>query len=470
MALRRLRSPALIPLCLALAAPAAAGPSGPDHPWPPAASVYQPVGTEIAPGVKIGDVIGAETVDRVKDLLPPEIVAHYKSGGYVNPIISWPDGILINEKGIEEATKQNTDKFGLDPATGAIVDKATSKPATGIYGNPFPTIDEKDDQAGLKALWNQFYTYWHQGSVRAETLIIWANPEGVDRISTNDVYYQYYQNQHPRYRTPNPQDFTWQFIAMTKTPADLDGTVAMSYRYQDPKKRDSVWTFVPALRRVRPVSPANRSDGFLGSDLSQDDGNFFDGKPEDFVWKTVGLRDGLRIADPYSINGTAPSPRWMKEKTGWHNDWPADLPASGYAKEGWKGLAWAPVNSGLAKRRFWIVEGVPRDRYYLYGKIELWIDAETWAGAWNRKFSWKGELLNTYGIASFLNYPALREDQDDVEWMAASQQTWQCAENVKMNRATLAGIRARPDGPLDRRVTLDVGALFNLQTLTRMGK
>jgi hypothetical protein len=39
-----------------------------------------------------------------------------------------------------------------------------------------------------------------------------------------------------------------------------------------------------------------------------------------------------------------------------------------------------------------------------------------------------------------------------------------------MNRATLAGIRARPDGPLDRRVALDIGQLFNLQALTRFGK
>jgi hypothetical protein len=45
-----------------------------------------------------------------------------------------------------------------------------------------------------------------------------------------------------------------------------------------PGKRDSSWSYVPALRRVRAVSPANRSDGFLGSDVSQDDGRFFDGK------------------------------------------------------------------------------------------------------------------------------------------------------------------------------------------------
>ena len=168
---------------------------------------------------------------------------------------------------------------------------------------PFPTIAPDDPEAGLKALWNQFHNYWNTGSYNFNALIVWVAPEGVDRQSLQDVYFQYYENQAPTYRVPNPQNFSWQSLATSKTPADLQGTVALSYRYRDPSKRDSVWTYVPALRRVRAVSPSNRSDGFLGSDLSQDDGNFFDGKPEDFEWKTIGLRDGLRIVDPVLDQG-----------------------------------------------------------------------------------------------------------------------------------------------------------------------
>ena len=77
-------------------------------------------------------------------------------------------------------------------------------------------------------------------------------------------------------------------ISAVTGPADLQGTVALTHRFRDPGKRDQVWTYVPALRRVRAVSPSNRSDGFLGSDMSQDDGSYFDGKPEDFEWKLVG--------------------------------------------------------------------------------------------------------------------------------------------------------------------------------------
>ena len=71
------------------------------------------------------------------------------------------------------------------------------------------------------------------------------------------------------------------------------------------------------------------------------------------------------------------------------------------------------MTAALAKRKFWVVEGVPHDKYYLYGKIELWIDAESWIGAFNRKYSWKNELLNTYQVTGYLNHPTPNPDERD---------------------------------------------------------
>src|SRR5439155_22019352 len=104
----------------------------------------------------------------------------------------------------------------------------------------------------------------------------------------------------PRHSSPptNPENLLFQFLAATTSPPHLQGTAALGYRFKDPTKRDLSWAYVPALRRVRAVSPANRSDGFLGSDMSQDDGFFFDGKPEDVEWKVVGHKEGLRFIDP----------------------------------------------------------------------------------------------------------------------------------------------------------------------------
>jgi hypothetical protein len=437
--------------------------------WPPDPSHYAPKGTEIAPGLKIGDTLGSANAAAAKDLLPPEVLSHYQKDEYQNPIVSWPESISHWDHSFEDATRKNEGKYGLSP-DGAIVEKAGGKPPTYVYGFPFPTVAADDPQAGLKAVWNSFHNFWNQGSYNFNALIIWTGPTRAERQSLQDVYFQFYENQAEKYRIPNPQNFSWQSLAASKTPADLQGTVALSYRYRDADQRDAVWTYVPALRRVRAVSPSNRSDGFLGSDLSQDDGNFFDAKPEDFTWKTVGMREQLRIVDPYSIKGEGgPLKPVTGGMGGWRQEWPLQVPAAGFQKQDWKGLGWAPVSGGLAKRKLWVVEGVPKDRYYLYGKIQLWIDSETWMGAWARKFSWKDEPLNTYQVAGYLNGPA-PVPGGGTEWMWSTQMAWQCAEALKHNRATLAGLRTDMSLPFDRRVKLPVDQLFDVNTLSRFGK
>jgi len=114
-----------------------------------------------------------------------------------------------------------------------------------------------------------------------------------------------------------------------------------------------------------------------------------------------------------------------------------------------------------------VVEAKPRDQYYLYGRIELWVDAETWAGAWNRKFSWSGELINTYQLSAWINYPV--GSGDDAEWLPAGTMAYACAENVKANRATIGGLRADPQAAYHRRVPMEA-RIFDPQTLQRFGK
>src|SRR5262249_1545669 len=156
-----------------------------------------------------------------------------------------------------------------------------------------------------------------------------------------DVNFLRYDGQPERYRMKNPENFDMQFLANAMSPTDLYGTASLTWRYRDSDKRDSNWVYVPALRRVRAVSPANRSDGFLGSDMSQDDGPFFDGKPADFTWKLIGQKDMLRIVDPLSLQGKTVSV-WLPGG-GWRAKWPADLKSLGYLDPNWKGYGWAPI-------------------------------------------------------------------------------------------------------------------------------
>jgi hypothetical protein len=211
------------------------------------------------------------------------------------------------------------------------------------------------------------------------------------------------------------------------------------------------------------VSPANRSDGFLGSDQSQDDGFFFDGKPEDFTWKVVGHKEAIRLVDGDSIAGDVR--RRELPGGGWRTDTYNNDRAAGFMVKDWKGVAWAPVAAAVAKRKFWVLEGIPKDKYYLYGKIELWIDDTTWGGAWNRKFSWRGDLLNVYQVTGFATAP-----YNEKERWWGSTFGMQLSENIKQDRATASGMQGPgSDPPNDRRIPLDP-RFFDYQSLNRFGK
>jgi len=416
-------------------------------------------------GLKGGDVLGKDNWELAKDLLPPEILRHYKDGEYVNRIIDWPLGIYKWDPEFKAASEANSGRYDVN-ALGTVVDKASGKQPPLIYGLPFPTIDPQDPNAGIKVLWNFNYHYYNEGNSHNVTLLDWVSPTRVDREATEDVHFLYYDGQGSRYRLPNPNNFSGQFIAVATSPVDLHGTAALTWRYRDSDKRDSNWVYVPALRRVRAVSPSNRSDGFLGSDMSQDDGPFFDGKPEDFTWKLVGESEILRLVDPLSFQGEGHQV-WLPGG-GWRSVWP-EKPVVGFEDRNWKGVAWAPLQAALARRAVWIIEGVPKDKYYLFGKIQLYIDKETYFGAWNRKYAWTGELLNTLQVTAYQRQELKRPDGAS-EWLGASNFAFQCAENIKMNRATLGGLLPRgKDVANDRRIPYQP-SFFDASTLQRFGK
>ena len=201
----------------------------------------------------------------------------------------------------QEALDANQGRYAID-AKGSIVDALTGKAPGYVYGWPFPTIDPADPQAGIKIVWNYFYTtyYGGNGHYRADLLMI--SRGGLDRAIEVDAYFKHHDGQHPRFREDKSQgDLLTQTLSEVSSPVDVAGTVSLTWRYRGPERRDSVWVYVPLLRRVRQVSPTNRADGFLGSDLSQDDGPYFDGKVEDFTWRLVGEQDLLVLFDRPSL-------------------------------------------------------------------------------------------------------------------------------------------------------------------------
>jgi outer membrane lipoprotein-sorting protein len=60
-------------------------------------------------------------------------------------------------------------------------------------------------------------------------------------------------------------------ILVFTNPSNVKGTAFMSYDYDDTNKDDDQWLYLPALRKTRRISAANRGDYFLGTDFTYED-------------------------------------------------------------------------------------------------------------------------------------------------------------------------------------------------------
>ena len=69
------------------------------------------------------------------------------------------------------------------------------------------------------------------------------------------------------------------FLRFTE-PGDIRGTLLLTYDYSD--KDDDIWLFLPALGRPRRISSGNKTDSFVGSDLTFEDFENVDLKNIDF--------------------------------------------------------------------------------------------------------------------------------------------------------------------------------------------
>jgi hypothetical protein len=402
-----------------------------------------------------GAVLDASTAASAADLLPPEVLARYQAGEYRNTVAAWSSAPAFAPSFVE-ATAKNQARLVVNER-GTILDGPGGAPAKGLYGLPFK-IDASDPQAGVKAIWNAYYSLWRIASTEDLLALDWVGRTGLERQAVLEAHTLYYEGVPSAYApTANPLDLAAQQHATVTSPADLNGTASLVWRFRDPDKQDEAWTYVPALRRVRKISPTNRSDGFLGSDLSQDDGAFFDGKPEAFEWKLVGERDGYVLADPASLAGRVV--RTALPKGGFAEEWPAGQEIVGYQDESWTGVGWAPIGPVLVRRKLWVVEARPRDPYYLFHRIEIALDQETFQGVWSRKFDGQGGLLRSLQFLVYATQPT-----PDGEPMPASSMGYIGAVNVKNNRATVTGTSPPGASRHLRRIPLDPG-LFALDRL-----
>jgi hypothetical protein len=408
-----------------------------------------------------GSVLGPDNWQEAEGLLPAEFLDLYRRGDFQHRITDWRLDPLVEDPVFKAALDENAGRYDLTE-TGSIVDTRTGKAPAYVYGWPFPHIDPRDPKAAMKIVWNYYYTLYYGGNGHYRADLLWLSRNGLDRAIEVDALFKHYEGQHPRFREgDNPDGLLTQTLANVRSPADVSGIVSLAWRYRDAELRDSVWVYVPALRRVRQVSPANRSDGFLGSDMTQDDGAYFDGKIEDFTWRMVGEQDLLVLFDRLSLE----EPAQLRRLPG--DGWRMRIPGGarlGFQVPEWQGVSWCPTQEVLVRRPHWVLEAVPKDKYYLFGKIILRFDKEVFMGSYSSKYDWKGQLMASFaGVRTNIIKVAPGEFWG---WAGGAVAV---AINWKLDRATTAGIVVGDSVPADSRIPLSP-QLFSLQSLMSKGK
>lgn len=325
--------------------------------------------------VKPGDFITDANAYKVKDLLSPGQYPRVLNGMSIKvaaPIrIDWPPPY-------QEATEKYSSQVRLSPDGQSLVGY--------VAGEPFPSIDANDREAGVKVMWNEvfrpistddydlrFYdcdsVNWGKNKsyfcIYDVALGHYAGYNEVGRTEVNPMPFD------PDYRKTGRLYLT--FNGPVLAPATDRGSLELKFRYADPRRSDDIWSWTPGARRLRRLN-YQMSDTAAGPNIY--DPNHWEGwsgKNEFYNFKFLGEKTMLGAVAVSEV----PDRRC-----------PTDGGAS-HCPDEW------------ALRHYYIVQATPKFEQSLYTKEIIYVDSEA-------DFPMSVDLYDRTGKL-FLNY---------TSWMA----------------------------------------------------
>jgi Protein of unknown function (DUF1329) len=407
-----------------------------------------PAAADVSPG----DRIDRTNWEKLEGLVPDPVLDWVKNGDFTLDI----DELQYTPRDYfpqfaREAFEANAGKYDLNEDEG-IVDVSTGKMPEQVVGLPFPDVELDDPRLPQKVMYNALYMQYILENLRFPFQSIYMGRSGFER-EIGCIWQQAAMDGYPgAQEKKNPDRVEKYSILLVKRPFDLAGTAIMLWRYLDPRMQDSSFGYIPAIRRVRRMSPANRSDALLGSDFSVDDANGYDGKITAFAWKFLGKQE--MIAPALSTEAV----RVVKNEDGeWETTKTIPAVLYGYQKQGWQGASWAPTNLAWVKRPAYLLEMRPKDPYYNYGPQYLWVEAEIFGCAykvihdksgayWKTFFSSAVACASADGKMRFISLASQqavddRSDHSSVIEDASPRNEWHFYADVDLNDFSLAGFQ-----------------------------
>ncbi len=330
------------------------------------------VGTLFAASVAVadvqpGDVITRANVAKARELVGPGVawcVEHGMTMTIVPPKkVEWP-------RPYRAATEANAGQVRIS-ADGNVLENY-------VAGLPFPAIDPNDPEAALKIMWNYQYKPLITDDVLMRDFqvpsgpLTYTAPMVPDReFVVGDMRRLYYNGRlfaDPKPELPNPDGVRYkEILSPIVAPFDMKGTGGLDIRYQSAARQDDNWLYVPAIRRIRRMSTAQRSDSLFGQDTDADSYWGFSGHIAWSNWKLLGVKDVLGVV---------------------HREH--------YPAQRCPGGADFAFCDNWEKRRAYVIEGTSKLPQYAYSKRVLYIDAEAWVVLASDIYDRRGELWKVW--------------------------------------------------------------------------
>jgi len=313
--------------------------------------------------VQPGDVITKDNLDKARALLSPGIQWCVEHGLIIKVVapkkVEWP-------RAYRDATEAYSSQVKLSAQRDLLENY--------VAGMPFPNIDPNDPEAATKIMWNYQYKPLLTDDVLMRDFqvpsgpLTFTAPMELDReFMVGDLRRLYYNGRlfvDPKPELPNPDAVRYkEILSPLVAPFDMKGVGALDIRYISAARQDDNWLYVPAIRRVRRMSTAQRSDSLFGQDTDQDSYWGFSGHIAWSDWKLIGIKDELGV-----------------------------LHRENYRAQRCPGGADFVFCDNWEKRKVYVVEGTSKLPQYAYGKRVLFLDTEAWVVLHSDIYDKRGEL------------------------------------------------------------------------------
>ncbi|TMB04591.1 MAG: DUF1329 domain-containing protein [Deltaproteobacteria bacterium] len=322
----------------------------------------------LAADVRPGEVLAKGDIPRLGTLVSPSIEWILRRGATMKIAeprpVGWP-------KAYQEATEKYASQVQL-AADGLTI-------LHYVAGQPFPNLQLADPAIGVKIMWNYEYRPYpgtddfveYDFPTYSASLNTGA-PMTIERdLRIGEARRLYYNGRlvvPPTPEMPNGSGLRFQeFVGPVLAPFDLKGIGLITYRFIDPGQQDMSFLYLPALRRVRRLSTAQRSDALLGTDADPDSFWGYGGHIAWMQWRFLGEREMLGV-----------------------------LHGEHYPIQRCPGAADFMFCDAWEKRTVYAIEGISKLAQYAYGKRVIYVDKQAMVVAYEDIFDKAGELWKVW--------------------------------------------------------------------------